>query len=201
MSTEREPTAPAAAVNPAAGAHLISPDPLARRACEAAIAATYALFPYYQERYAERGRRFSSSDSGWLVTVTDLSTEVGMKQVAWLSRVLAVRGMPRVLLEHHLDHLADALAAVRPEDGPTRCAKLRTWAEQLRGDRLARLSEADTDELTAAFARAAPAEERERLPTTPLMIAGAVADEADGIVGTIDSLVGWLSDRQRFSGA
>ena len=32
-------------------------------------------FPYYQERYGERGKRFSDSDTCWLVTLTNLNQE------------------------------------------------------------------------------------------------------------------------------
>lgn len=56
-------------VNPEAGLHEITADPDLLAACERAIDTTYAAHPYDATRDADRGRRFSSSESGWLVTV------------------------------------------------------------------------------------------------------------------------------------
>ena len=62
-------TQPAVTVNPDAGMYEITSDRDLLTACERAIDVTYAAHPYYPARYADRGRRFSSSDSGWLVHV------------------------------------------------------------------------------------------------------------------------------------
>lgn len=68
VSDDRQ-TQAAPTVNPEAGSQEITADPDLLAACERAIDATYAAHPYDAARYADRGRRFSSSDSGWLVTV------------------------------------------------------------------------------------------------------------------------------------
>ncbi|MBK7721172.1 MAG: hypothetical protein IPI32_02825 [Austwickia sp.] len=194
-----EPAQPARTVNPQAGSHLITADPDALAACEAAIARSYAEHPYLQQRYGDRGRRFSSSDSGWLITVTDLGREGTLDQVLWLGRVLAARGMPRLIMEEHLGYLAEELGARRPADRTTRCALLRVASDELRAKRERAIDPAEAAEITAAFASRVDPAELAALPSTARLLVAAVADEADGLPGAVDSLVEWLADGERFN--
>ena len=91
------------------------------REIEAAVEAgnvTWERYPYYEWRYGERGRRYTASDSAWLATLSLLDQENVDQQVHWLGRVLAVRGMPRLLLRDHLRTLYQYLCAAAPEKKP-----------------------------------------------------------------------------------
>jgi len=104
----------ATSLNPEAGAH---PIPTDQREIEAAVRAgekCLRQIPYFEARYGERGRRFTSSDSAWLVTLSDLDDEQAIEQVLWLGRVLAARGMPRLTLQIHLELLFEELANAVP---------------------------------------------------------------------------------------
>jgi len=73
---------------------------LALRAAKVA----WEKYPYLEYRYGERGRRFTDSDSCWLVTLTRAPRQVAVtKALEWLRTVLASRGIPTVILEFHLD--------------------------------------------------------------------------------------------------
>src|SRR4051812_28593243 len=60
----------AAALNPEAGHHAVTTDPRELRAALRAGEQTQRRFGYYEQRYGERGRAFTRSDSAWIVTVT-----------------------------------------------------------------------------------------------------------------------------------
>lgn len=197
------PTQPAKRLNPEAGDHPVTADPAALEACAAAIERTYARYPYYQQRYGDRGRSFSRSDSGWLVTVADLDDETSLDQVLWLGRVLSGRGMPRRLLEVHLGALADELEmrAGNLASTPARARRLRAAAAQLRGRREAAVPAELSGSLAEYFEQSAPADERERHPRTGELLLAAVADERDGLARAVPSLVEWIGDPERFSQA
>ena len=94
-----------AQINPEAGNHPIPED---EREIQAALQASnrgWAEFPFYQQRYGERGKRFSDSDTCWLATLVTLDPESLQKQIDWLCRMLSTRGMPSILLEHSLRYL------------------------------------------------------------------------------------------------
>ena len=193
----RPRTQPASALNPAAGDHAVTADALEIAAAERAIRRSWAEFPYYARRFGARGRSFSSSDSGWLVTLTTMTTEGASAQALWLGTVLSARGMPRWLLEHHLEMLADELTHARPDDGP-RYARLHACARALRERRLARVDEDTFAELERAFdARVATADVR-RLRRMGGILVAAVADERDGIELAVSSVVSWTTDPERF---
>ena len=104
----------ATSLNPEAGAH---PVPTDLREIEAAVHAgekCLQKIPYFEARYGERGRRFTSSDSAWLVTLSDLDDAQAIEQVFWLGRVLAARGMPRLTLQIHLELLFEELVNAVP---------------------------------------------------------------------------------------
>lgn len=193
-----EPTEEAFQVNPEAGYHPVVTEPRAVAACGVAITRTYAVFPYYEHRYGSRGRAFSSSDSAWLVTLADLPEDEAVEQIRWLGRVLAARGMPQLLLETHLGHLADALDEARP-DGSAKWEQLRMLAGDLRTRRTEVLAQGEFDSLAAEFDAAVSDAEREHLPHTGQMLVAAVTDEASGIKRAVTSVVEWIADPGRFS--
>jgi len=185
------------ALNPEAGTHATCVEP---RELEAALRAgerSWRRFPYYAQRYGQRGQRFTRSDSAWLVALSAGDVGTVEEQVAWLGVVLASRGMPRWLLELHLEVLhAELVEAVpgRAHDYGT----LLVAARRLREQRQARVEEAVLVALSTAFARQVGDEWDARLPETGALLAAAVADERAGVARAVPSLAGWLSDPSRF---
>ena len=185
-------------INPEAGNHPIPED---EREIQAALKASdrgWAEFPYYERRYGERGKHFSDSDTCWLVTLTALNQESMQKQIDWLCRVLATRGMPSLMLEHTLRFLYEELAAAVPENKAI-YEKLRTSADILKEARTKLIQEKEFQSLAAEFEQVAGSEMADTLKNTGKLLVAAVADEKNGIAGSVAALQGWLADADRFS--
>ena len=187
----------ASSLNPEAGTHPIASDP---REIQAAIRAgerCLQRFPYFEARYGERGRRFASSDGAWLVTLCALPLAQTHQQVLWLGRLLALRGMPRLTLEVHLELLFEELCQAVPERA-SQYVGLRTASLELSRIRRLQIDQAAFEDLCDQFeASLVPY----GVPLTnmgPLLVS-SVADERAGIQGAVASLQGWLSDPARFS--
>jgi hypothetical protein len=84
------------------GYHALPDNPLEIEAALSAGRHSWKAYPYYDIRYSDRGERFTRSDSGYLVTLTQADLEIVEEQVNWLANILANRGMPTWLLEQHL---------------------------------------------------------------------------------------------------
>jgi len=184
-------------LNPAAGDHPVPQDPRAFQAAVAAAGACHDEFPYFEERFQERGREFARSDAAWLATLADLPEAQVLSQVEWLGRILGNRGIPRLTLERQLILLDEALAAAWPE----RAGDFRILGEaagMLARERLRLLPEPVFQELVLAFQRATDNELGGRFKGTGALIVSAVCDEAAGITGAVDSLQPWLTEAARF---
>lgn len=188
----------ASLLNPEAGDHGVPADALEIRAAVAAASRCREEFPYFDERYQERGRSFGKSDAAWLVTLTELPELELLSQVEWLGRVLANRGMPRLTLERQLELLHEELTEVLPENR-ARYEGLLKAADHLRAERLRSIPEALTRELAREFRAATEGECPGRLGRTAALITSAVADEAGGMEKAATSLLSWLTDPARFS--
>ncbi len=188
----------AAVLNREAGIHRIPQDPLEIRAALRAGAASWERFPYYERRYGSRGRRFTRSDSAWIVTLAGESVEAAERELRWLGRFLAARGMPRWLLEAHLDELHRELREARPERIEAYDVLLQV-ARRLEEERLSVLAPAHVESLTEAFGEEVPPSESAALPWAGHIVVAAVADEMAGVTGAIRSVEGWMRDRTRFS--
>lgn len=186
-----------ASINPEAGTHPISQDPLELEAARHAGDRCLRAFPYFIWRYGERGRRFTDSDGAWLVTLVRYPQARIERQVAWLGHVLATRGMPRILLQRHLELLYEELRLRMPEPQAA-YERLLVAADGMANTRRARLSDEELDRLTDRFERAVGSDWRSRLPGAALIIVGAVVDEDAGLVGTLDSVRSWFTDETRF---
>ncbi|MCC5806131.1 MAG: biliverdin-producing heme oxygenase [Opitutales bacterium] len=191
------PRALAVTLNPHAGSHPVPDDPREIEAARTAALECWRAFPYLEHRYGARGRLYAESDGAWLATLCRIEAKTALRQVDWLSRVLATRGMPSVILEDKLRRLADAYGTAFPED-PERAARFRELADHLRSGRLRRLTESAAAELTREF-RAGAHAECDRLPEAPALLAAAVADEANSAEGAVAKLRDWLADSERFS--
>ncbi len=194
--SDRSQTQPAVTVNPEAGEHRVVADPELLAACERAIEVTYERHPYYAARYSERGRRFSSSDSGWLARLGTADPDHAWGQVSWLAQVLAARGMPTVLLEEHLALLADQIRTVEGEQ--VRADGLAGLSRRLRRARLGALDHDTFVELERDL-EVRTAGESTQLPRAGLLVVSAVADELRGLEGVESSLLEWLADPEVFS--
>lgn len=186
-------------VNPDAGDHMITADPAELAAADRATRRSWRRFPYYGRRYGVRGRRFSMSDSGWLVTLCDLVPERARQQVRWLGGVLAARGMPQLLLESHLEMLHEELVAACPADG-ARYGRLLECAAALREMRVGAMPEREMEALAADF-EGRVREVDGRVGAMGVVLTAAVADERAGVVNAVSSLTEWACDPARFSDA
>lgn len=189
----------ATTLNPEAGTHVVPQDPIALRAAIRAGEMTWQMFPYYNLRYGNRGKRYTASDSGYLATLINCEASVVASEVAWLGRVLSSRGMPLILLETHISVLAQELAKDLPQQRES-CEKLAAAARQLADARRAHLSDQACQELSAQFDAAVGTEWSARMPRTGLLLASAVADERSGFKSAVTSLLPHLVLPDRFSG-
>lgn len=187
----------ASGLNPEAGDHPITSDPRELAASLRASERTLAEFAYYHWRYGERGVRFSNSDSAWLAHLCSLPAARAREQIAWLGVVLSSRGMPQMLLEHHLLIMRDELVAAVPEKRRLYAALTRN-ATRLRKARIAAIPERKAASIAAAFTKAAPSLWRERIPEMGSLLVAAVADERNGIERAVLSIEEWVYDKERF---
>jgi hypothetical protein len=192
-----DPRIPARQLNPDAGSYLISAHPAELAAAASATQATYVEFPYYEARYGDRGRRFSHSDSAWIITLCDKPFERARSQLLWLAAMLAARGMPRFLLERHLLMLEHALGMARPEQH-ARYAVLGRCAAHFAHLRHLRLDGDRFESLAARFEAAVEACP-ERVPNVGRVLVAAVLDEAARVRHARTSVEAWVCDAQRFS--
>jgi heme oxygenase len=184
-------------LNPAAGNHPVTSDV---RELDAALRAgqrTWDAYPYYAQRYPERGRQFTRSDSAWLATLARSPQAVVDAQIGWLSRVLAARGMPRRLLEVHLFALHDELRRAVPAAAKD-YAKLEVAALGLALSRRSIVSDERLMALSRAFDVEVGPELARALPRAGELAVAAAADEHVGIPGAVESLLAWLADPARF---
>lgn len=186
-----------AAINPEAGDHAMPQDPreiaLALRAGRTA----WTAYPYLAHRFGDRGKRFTGSDSCWLVALTRMPVQTATKNLQWLRVVLASRGIPTVILQSHLRTISQALADEFPDE-PELSARFDPF-----------LSALDRERETTGGARLAHVVEQagRRLALCPgftvasaaQLIASAWRDERCGIDGARAASVGWFLSAERFS--
>ncbi len=184
-------------LNPEAGRHNVPQDEAEFNAALHAGDLAWEELPYYQLRYGDRGKRFADSDSAWLATLVDHEQSTLNKQVDWLARLLAVRGMPRWVMERHLARVQSELTNTRP-DRTEEYAKLGTAVAHLRRQRLAQIDQTTSEALIEAFESVAPNDWQRKLPYSGHLLVSALADEKAGIERALPSLLEWLADPDRF---
>ncbi len=153
-------------------------------------------FPYLWWRYGERGHRFILSDSAYLVTMAEYGDTTLHRHARWTADVLAPRGMPRWLLERHLELLSRMLLRALP-DRPELGARIGRAATELRELRLASLSARDFERCADCFAERSGLHGRLGRGFGALL-AAAVADERSGLVNVVESVESWACDPLRF---
>src|SRR6478736_134439 len=167
----------AGVVNPSSGGYEITTDATLLRAAVRAAQGSIDAMPYYGIRYGERGSRFATTDSAWLISLATLAESRAVHQVQWLSRVLAARGMPTWLLEMHLDALVSEPAAVGSL--PAAADALAVARRRHVDDELIRSADDWADE---ALGQDLP------VPRSGALMAAAIADERSGV--TRDDQIG-----------
>lgn len=182
----------AGVVNADAGRHEIVTDATLLRAGVRASQRSYDATPYYRLRYGGRGARFASTDTAWLISLAEHDEDHTVRQVRWLARVLASRGMPSLLLEQHVSALTAELLSVAGEDA---AGSLPVAADALATTRRQRV---DDDLLARADAWAEEALGSD-LPFrgTGLLLAAATADALAGVTTDDTPFVGWLTYPER----
>ena len=197
----RAEVAPARSLNRHAGRHAgdraATADVRELGAARRAASRSWVEFPYYAHRFGVRGRQFSHGDSAWLVTLCDLPRSAALGQVRWRATVLAARGMPRWLLECHLETLREELEQAVPE----RYGRYAVLAEAARELWLARqpaVPDPLLEALDAGFAERVGSPWRRRFRRMGAVLAAAVADERAGIEGAVSSVEVWACDPARF---
>ncbi len=163
-------------------------------ACLLAARRCYDFHPYFYMRYGERGSAFARTDGGYLATLVDQPQAKVDKQVFWLATFLARRGLPRWLMETHLDLLCEELSAAVPARSEA-YQKLLHSADRLREARTAWISQADFDALMASF----DASSGGWIERAGGLLGAAVCDECCGLTHAVPSLLSWMDDASRFS--
>lgn len=180
--------------NASAGNH---PLPSDRREIEAVLRAgrrCYETHPYLWQRYGARGEEFSRSDGGYLVTLASNPQSYVDSQVDWLGQVLANRGLPRKLLEDHLELLVEELTLAVP-GREAKYRKLHRAAQNIRQAGQIWISQAQFNNLVVSFEEQAGV----GLKGAGELLVAAVSDECCGMTKAVSSLVSWLGDAHRFT--
>ena len=179
-------------VNPNAGSYDVTTDATLVRAAVRAAQRSLDAMPYYGARYGDRGSRFATTDSAWLISLAHLSEERANRQVAWLCRVLAGRGMPSWLMELHLVEL---VAEVREAAGDDAVGALPAAAATLTATRRRHVDDELLD-VADRWANDAVGEELP-VPRTGALLAAATADTLMGVAADDQVLLDWLTDPVR----
>jgi hypothetical protein len=186
------------ALNPEAGDHAMPQTPedieLARKAGERA----WEKFPYLQARYADRGKRFTGSDSCWLMTLVPLPPPAIRKSLFWLRDLLSVRGIPGLILETHLAQILDLAQGSQPPRNEE-FRNFETVFLELRNERRKRLADELLKKIAEDWEPALQASGGKPLLGASQVLASAWADEKNGVLGAFLSVQGWLMDPSRFS--
>jgi hypothetical protein len=182
-------------INSEAGDHAMPQDPREIELALQAAKTAWDKYPYLELRYGERGRRFTDSDSCWLVTLARAPNEAAAsKALEWLRTVLASRGLPTVILETHLRAIAVRFAEEFGEQ-----VKFEQFLLDLEAERRALFGAAGGSQLIDAFDQRFRACGGLLVASAAELITSAWLDERAGISGAVAALRDWLTDSERFS--
>jgi hypothetical protein len=173
--------------NPEAGDTPAPSDPVDVAIAEQSARVIWRAFPYFAWRYGERGARFGRSDAGYLLTLADVAEGFALSQIDWLAKLLAARGMPSILLEYQLEHLARLTSRQQRPSEP----RLRLLVAHLRRGRLAVM---DVQVASECERLCRPAAREARRHGVGRLIASAVADGALGLGAHDQALTRWFTD-------
>jgi hypothetical protein len=188
-----------AEINFEAGDHAMPQNPLEIDLALRAATVVCEKYPYLEHRYGKRGRRFSNSDSCWLVTLARAPAEVvATKSLEWLRTVLASRGIPTVILECHLQVIRQAICAEFPKQ-PKMQTQFDPFLSDRRTERRKFLGAESGSHLIDLFGERLRACAGFKVEPAAELIASAWVDEHSGIFGSVSALRGWFTHAERFS--
>jgi heme oxygenase len=187
-----------AAINFEAGDHVMPQNPLEIALALRAGRTAWEQYAYLERRFGERGRRFTSSDSCWLVALTKMSVESATKNLEWLRTVLTSRGIPTVILEAHLAAISRELAVESPEHAEQR-ARFDRFLLSRDAERRALHDAEGVSQLIDHFDRRLHSCAGLTVDSTAHLIASAWVDERSGMVGALAVVRDWFVDADRFS--
>ena len=174
-------------------------DPIEIELALRAAKVAWEKYSYLEHRYGERGRRFTDSDSCWLFTLARAPREVVVtNSLEWLRRVLAVRGIPTVILEFHLMAIVLAIESEFPEQ-PIKKIQFFQFLADRKAERR-RLVGAESRSLVVdVFDQRFRACTGFKVELAAELITSAWVDEQSGISGSLAALCNWFTDGERFS--
>lgn len=187
-------------LNPEAGNFPISTNPTEIEAVINAGQKCWYEFPYYEQRYGDRGRRFMVSDSVWLLNLCELTQELANSQAKWLANYLANLGMPTLTMEIQLQFMYTELVKNIPEN-EIKYRKLLNASEQLKSDRIKQISAEIFENSNILFNHICKEFQisGHNLKNTGKLIASAIADKRNGISDSENDFKNWISNPELFS--
>lgn len=186
-------------INPEAGNHPMPDDEREIHAALNASQRTWDFFSFFPQCYGDRGKRFSDSDTCWLATLYKFDVPTIVTQVKWLSRYLAGRGMPSIMLEYTLVFLYQDLISAVPEKADT-YQPLMDTADVLKTERYGWLDKDTFASLVKDFETdIGPKLSGIHKNTGPLILS-ALIDEKNGLEGSAGILAQWYTDPESFPG-
>jgi hypothetical protein len=188
------------ALNPEAGNYPIPTNPLEIEAAISAGLKCWDEFSFYEKRYGERGKRFTISDSVWLVTLPELSIELAINQVKWLAKYLANRGMPVITMEYHLKYLYQELIKRIP-DSEEKYQTLLAVSELLKNQRIENVPSLVFEKSNSLFQDFCVTlnVREEPMKNTGILIASSIADNLNGMNESLQNFKMWITNPELFS--
>ena len=187
-------------LNPEAGNFPISTNPLEIEAAINAGQKCWYEFPYYEQRYGERGKRFTVSDSVWLINLCELSQDLANRQVNWLANYLAHIGMPTFTMEIQLKYMYEELVKNIPKN-EAKYKKLLLASEMLKNQRNSQIDVALFEKSNSAFTQLCNDLKisGHNMKNTGKLITSSIADHRNGIGETETDFKTWISNPDLFS--
>lgn len=160
---------------------------------------TWQKFPYLGSRFSERGERFTTSDSCWLITLIPQNYIAIHKSISWLCTVLATRGMPTVILETQLLAILNEYDKAFPNKAAL-TKNLRQVTENLKTKRERFTNSEAAKTLKEKYQKKLQTIDRHALGDVFELLLSAKADETNGIKNAFRPIATWFLDSPRFDG-
>jgi heme oxygenase len=186
------------AINFEAGDHAMPQNPLDIDLALRVGRTVWARYPYLEYRFGERGKRFASSDTCWLMALTEMSEESATENLHWLRTILASRGIPTVTLEDKLVAISRELQLRSPEQ-PLPCAHYHRFLSTCATERRALLDVENETRLIGMFDQRLRVVPGPTVESAAKLLTSAWVDERSGVAGALAAVRDWFVDPDRFS--
>ncbi|MEX0695023.1 MAG: biliverdin-producing heme oxygenase [Rhodospirillales bacterium] len=186
------------AINFEAGDHAMPQNPYEIELALRTGRAAWKNYPYLEKRFGDRGKRFTSSDSCWLVTLTRMPTITATRSLEWLRTVLASRGIPTIILEEHLRAISRELSEEFPEH-PDMSIRFDPFLAALDAERCVLDGDKKISKLIEQYDRRFRDCDGFTVASAAALLVSAWMDERSGITGAFAATRDWFADAARFS--